>query len=88
MIRHPSITTNDFDITPEGSLVVKISPPAERYKAPFDTTLPLNLDKLSGKGSRVGATSPNANKVHPFCKIAFTTLLSPYAESSSFEVNV
>lgn len=52
MIRHPSITTNDFDITPEGSLVVKISPPAERYKAPFDTTMPLSLDtKKGGKGT-------------------------------------
>lgn len=53
MIRHPSITTNDFDITPEGSLVVKISPPVEPYKATFDTTLPLSLDKKLSKGSRV-----------------------------------
>lgn len=75
MIRHPSITTNDFDITPEGSLVVKISPPAERYKASFDTTVPLSLDtkKVGGKPSRVvpsGGTSPTG-------KVLFFTFQTP-----------
>ncbi|ODM96114.1 Multiple PDZ domain protein [Orchesella cincta] len=53
MIRHPSITTNDFDITPEGTLVVKISPPAERYKANFDTTLPFDQAAAKYNGEAV-----------------------------------
>ncbi|CAG7721735.1 unnamed protein product [Allacma fusca] len=36
--RHPSVTTNDFDITPEGKLVLKISPAAEPFTRDFDKT--------------------------------------------------
>lgn len=76
MIRHPSITTNDFDITPEGGLVVKISPPAERYKASFDTTMPLNIDinKVKGPGSR-GVPSGGGS---PTGKV---TLMTSYTET-------
>jgi len=38
MVRHPSITTNDFEISNEGKLVLKISPPSEKFRPTFDKT--------------------------------------------------
>jgi hypothetical protein len=38
MIRHPSITTNDFEISNEGKLILKVSPPTETFRPTFDKT--------------------------------------------------
>jgi hypothetical protein len=58
LVKHPSITPNDFDISQEGKLLVKVSPPVVDFR-PFDKTpIDLNLKKKPVPSARTSAGSP------------------------------
>lgn len=43
---HPSVTTEDFDVTPEGKLIIKLSPASEQFQRDFDKT-PVDISGLT-----------------------------------------
>ncbi|XP_035710408.1 multiple PDZ domain protein isoform X3 [Folsomia candida] len=64
LIKHPSITPNDFEVSTEGKLILKISPPVDKFRPTFDKTpIELNLKKKPIPTAKAASSPPISSTV-------------------------